>query len=158
MIWKYVISAKKCLNFEKKNGKWMKIWRFYEFLIWSTRLKDWVTALKMLEWGFQNLFHVVANIKMEILSTQSGQKVNLGLTGELPKFFWLVRKIKHFGNIFQIIITLVNIVQFWWSWTLNGGSWGQEIYWRGSTCRNRFMNIRIHLRTQNLGLRRPQKG
>ena len=142
----------------KKKWKMGEIWRFYEFLIWSTRLKDWVTALKMLEWGFQNLFHVVANIKTEILSTESGQKVNLGLTGELPKFFWPVRKIKHFGNIFQIIITLVNIVQFWWSWTLNGGSWGQEIDWRGSTCRNRLMNIRIHLRTQNWGLRRPQKG
>ena len=150
MIWKYVISAKKCLNFEKK-WKMGEIWRFYEFLIWLTRLKDWVTALKMLEWGFQNLFHVVANIKTEILSTQSGQKVNLGLTGELPKFFWPVRKIKHFGNIFQIIITLVNIVQFWWSWTLNGGSWGQEIDWWWShvhyTCPSRVRHMHLQLQT-----------
>ena len=71
------------------------------FLIWSTSLKDCITVPCVLSWGFPNIFHVVANIKTIILSTQNAQKVHLGPTGELPTFSWPFRKINHFQNIFE---------------------------------------------------------
>ena len=62
----------------KKNWKMGEIWKIFEFLIWSTRFTDCITALKILKWGFSNIFHVVGNNKTEILSTWSGQKVKMG--------------------------------------------------------------------------------
>ena len=98
--WLYVICAKNALT-RKKNWKTGEIWKIYEFLIWSTRLKDCIIALNILRWGFPHIFHVVANIKTRILSTESGQKVNLGLLGELPTFSWPGCKINNFQNIFK---------------------------------------------------------
>ena len=74
-----MLSVQKNALRMEKNWKMDEIWKIYEFLIWSTRLKDWIIAL------IAHIFHVVA--KTRVLSTESGQKVNLGLTGELPKFF-----------------------------------------------------------------------
>ena len=86
----------------KKNWKMGEIWKIFEFLIWSTRFTDCITALKILKWGFSNIFHVVGNNKTEILSTWSGQKVKMGFLQELPKFSWPICKIHYFQNIFKI--------------------------------------------------------
>ena len=99
--WEICCLCKKMHYTLKKTQKMGEIWRFYEFLIWSTSLKDCITAPCVLSWGFPNIFHVVANIKTIILSTQSAQKVHLGPAGELPTFSWLFRKINHFQNIFE---------------------------------------------------------
>ena len=44
-----MLSVQKNALTLKKNWKMGKIWKFYEFLIWSTRLKDCIIALKILK-------------------------------------------------------------------------------------------------------------
>ena len=96
-----MLSVQKNALTLEKNWKMGEIWKNCEFLIWSTMLTYCVAAPNIMSWGFLYIFHIVANIKTNILSTQSGQKVHLGPTGELPTFSWPVRKINHFQNIFK---------------------------------------------------------
>ena len=123
-----MLSVPKMLELWNKNQKMGEIWKFYEFLIWSTSLKDCITAPCVLSWGFPNIFHVVANIKTIILCTQSAQKVHLGPTGELPTFSWLFHKINHFQNIFEnqhnfvIFCPILMILDSKWG-LLTSGNW-----------------------------------
>ena len=43
-----MLSVQKNALTMKKNCKMDEIWKIYEFLIWSTRLKDWIIALNIL--------------------------------------------------------------------------------------------------------------
>ena len=104
-----------------------KIWKNCEFLIWSTRLTYCVVTCNILSWGFLHIFSIVANIRTNILSTQSGQKVSLGLLGELQTFSWPIRKINNFRNIFENQHTL-----YLWYILPNFDDVDQEIDFRGS--------------------------
>ena len=106
-----------------------EIWKIFEFLIWSTRSEHCITAPKILKWGFSNIFHGVGNNKTEILSPRSGQKVKMGFLQEHLKSFPDQSAKFTIFKIFSKYITLAYYVQFWWSWNLKWGSWGQEIDW-----------------------------
>ena len=126
--WEICCLCQKCFNFEKKDRKMGEIWKFHEFFIWSTSLKDCITAPCVLSWGFPNIFHVVANIKTIILSTQSAQKVHMGPTGELLTFSWPFCKINHSQNIFEnqhnfvIFCPILMILDSKWG-LLMSGNW-----------------------------------
>ena len=122
-----------------------EIWKFYEFLIWSTSLKDCITAPSVLSWGFQNIFHVVPYIKTIILSTQSAQKVHLGPAGELLMFSWPLRKINHFQNIFEnqhnfgIFCPILMISNSKWGLLMSGNglvrvSYASHVFFPCKTC------------------------
>ena len=61
-------------------------------------------------------------------------KYRLLLKGICKKkiFFFLAHPqylgVKFFIKKAQNTVSLVFLVQFWWSWSQNGGSWGHEIY------------------------------
>ena len=127
-----------------------EIWKFYEFLIWSTSLKDCITAPSVLSWGFQNIFHVVPYIKTIILSTQSAPKSTWALWESFRRFPDLSAKLIIFKIFLKINITLVYFVQFRWSLTLNGGYWCQEIDWWGShvplMCSSHVKHVFLHIK------------
>ena len=140
-----MLSVQKNALTLKKTQKMGEIWKFFEFLIWSTSLKDCITAPCLLSWGFWNIFHVVANIKTIILSTQNAQKVHLGPTGELPTFSWPFRKINHFQNIFEnqqtfvLFCPILMILDSKWGLLMSGNwlvrvSCALHVFFTSKTC------------------------
>ena len=129
---KYVVCAKKCFNFEKNIKKWVKFGNFMNF--WFGQLVSKIVLQHLVYWveAFKTYFMWYLTSRRSFWAL----KVLKKSTWALRESFWCFpdhyAKLTIFKIFLKINITLVYFVQFWWSLTLNGGYWCQEIDWWGS--------------------------